>query len=90
MTCNYLIYMDGILPHSDDQKEVSVIDRYTTKGLADYVIEQRSHVNTFLDRIDALIDRERIEKVLGKRYRKTASTDTEGLPRTVPLSMPPG
>ena len=50
-------------------------DRFTTKGLADYFIEQRGHTNTFLDRIDALIDWKGIEKVLGKHYRKTASAD---------------
>lgn len=50
-------------------------DRFTAKGFADYVIEQRGHANTFLDRIDALIDWKRIEKVLIKNYRKVASAD---------------
>ncbi|WP_051409055.1 IS5/IS1182 family transposase [Syntrophorhabdus aromaticivorans] len=50
-------------------------DRFTTKGFADYIIEQRGHANTFLDRIDALIDWKRIDRVLGKHYRKTAGAD---------------
>ena len=57
-------------------------DRFTTKGLADYFIEQRGHVNTFLDRIDALIDWKRIDKVLLKSYRKVASAD--GRPAFLP------
>lgn len=44
-------------------------DRSTTKGFADYFIEQRGHTNTFLDRINALIDWNTIERVLGKHYR---------------------
>jgi len=52
-----------------------VTDRFTTKGFADYIIEQRGHANTFLDRIDALIDWKRIDRVLGKHYRKTAGAD---------------
>ena len=50
-------------------------DRFTTKGLADYFIDQRGHANTFLDRIDSLIDWKRIDKALLKRYRKVASAD---------------
>ena len=50
-------------------------DRFTTKGFADYFIEQRGHTNTFLDRIDVFIDWKKIERVLGKHYRKTASAD---------------
>ncbi len=50
-------------------------DRFTAKGFADYFIDQRGHNNTFLDRIDALIDWKRIEKVLLKHYRKVASAD---------------
>lgn len=50
-------------------------DRFITKGFADYFIEQRGHTNTFLDRIDALIDWKKIEKVLSKSYRKVASAD---------------
>lgn len=60
-------------------------DRFTTKGFADYFIEQRGHTNTFLDRIDTLIDWKRIEKVLRKNYRKTASA--EGRPAYHPLLM---
>jgi IS5 family transposase len=52
-----------------------VTDRFTTKGFADYLIEQRGHTNTFLDRIDALIDWKNIAKVLGKRYKKVAGAD---------------
>lgn len=50
-------------------------DRFTTKGLADYFIEQRGHANTFLDRIDSLIDWKRIDKELLKGYRKVAGAD---------------
>jgi transposase, IS5 family len=50
-------------------------DRFTTKGFADYVIEQRGHTNTFLDAINGLIDWNAIEKRLAKRYKKTASAD---------------
>ncbi len=39
-------------------------DRFTTKGFADYFIEQRGHTNTFLDRIDVFIDWKKIERVL--------------------------
>ncbi len=51
-------------------------DRFTTKGFADYFIEQRGHTNTFLDRIDVFIDwkedREGSWKALPE---KTASAD---------------
>lgn len=50
-------------------------DRFTTKGFADYAIEQRGRTNTFLDAIDKLIDWKAIEKRLVKRYKKTASAD---------------
>lgn len=50
-------------------------DRFTTKGFADYAIEQRGHTNTFLDAIDKLIDWNVIEKKLLKRYKKIASAD---------------
>jgi IS5 family transposase len=52
-----------------------VTDRFTTKGLADYFIDQRRHSNAFLERIDTLIDWKSIEKVLNRKYRKTASAD---------------
>jgi hypothetical protein len=38
------------MPHCHDKKEVSVTDGFTAKGFADYIIEQRGHANTFLDR----------------------------------------
>lgn len=50
-------------------------DKFTTKGLADYFIDQRRYTNQFLDKIDALIDWKDIEKVLNKKYRKVASAD---------------
>jgi IS5 family transposase len=50
-------------------------DKFTTKGFADYFIEQRRYTNQFLDKIDALIDWKDIEKVLNKKYRKVASAD---------------
>ena len=31
-------------------------DKFTGFGLADYCIEQKRHLNTFLDKIDKLID----------------------------------
>jgi transposase, IS5 family len=52
-----------------------VTDKFTTKGLADYFIDQRKVSNQFLDKIDALIDWKNVEKVLHKKYRKTASAD---------------
>jgi transposase, IS5 family len=33
-----------------------VTDKFTTKGLADYFIDQRRYTNQFLDKIDALIE----------------------------------
>ncbi len=50
-------------------------DQFTTKGFADYFIDQRRYTNRFLDKINELIDWESIEKVLNKKYRKTASAD---------------
>ena len=50
-------------------------DQFTTKGFADYFIDQRRYTNQFLDKIDALIDWKNVEKVLAKKYRKTASAD---------------
>lgn len=50
-------------------------DQFTTKGFADYFIDQRRYTNRFLDKIDALVDWKSIEKVLSKKYRKTASAD---------------
>lgn len=50
-------------------------DKFTTKGLADYFLDQRRLSNAFLDKIDVLIDWASIEKVLRKKYRKTASAD---------------
>lgn len=50
-------------------------DRFTTKGFADYAIEQKRRTNTFLDAINNLIDWKIIEKRLTKKYKKTASAD---------------
>jgi len=33
-------------------------DRFTGYGFADYFMEQKRHINTFLDKIDKLIDLE--------------------------------
>jgi len=52
-----------------------VTDQFTTKGFADYFIDQRRYTNQFLDKINELVDWESIEKVLNKKYRKTASAD---------------
>ncbi|MCX5815170.1 MAG: IS5 family transposase [Proteobacteria bacterium] len=50
-------------------------DKFITKGFADYIIESRGYHNTFLEKVDRLIDWESIEKVLKKKYKKTASAD---------------
>lgn len=50
-------------------------EQFTSKGFADYAIEQRGYSNTFLEKVDTLIEWDRIEKVLKKKYRKTASAD---------------
>lgn len=50
-------------------------DKFTTQGLADYSIDQRGYTNTFLDKIDRLIDWKNIEKVLNKKYKKGPSAD---------------
>lgn len=60
-------------------------DQFTTKGFADYFLDRRRLSNTFLDRIDALIEWKTIEKVLRRKYRKTASAD--GRPACPALSM---
>jgi IS5 family transposase len=62
-----------------------MIDKFTTKGFADYIIEQRRHQNTFLDRINQFIDFNEVEKILKKKYKKTASAD--GRPAYPPLPM---
>jgi hypothetical protein len=33
-------------------------DRFTGYGFVDYCIEQKRHINTFLDKIDKIIDLE--------------------------------
>ncbi len=45
-------------------------DKFTGYGFADYCIEQKRHVNTFLDKIDKLIDWKPIEKLLKQRYKR--------------------
>lgn len=60
-------------------------DKFTAKGFADYLVEMRGYTNTFLDKIDRLVDWTHIEKVLLKRYKKTASAD--GRPAYPPLPM---
>jgi IS5 family transposase len=62
-----------------------VTDKFTTLGFADYFIEQRKHVNTFLDKIDQFIDWKHVEKLLKKKYKKTMSAD--GRPAYPPLPM---
>jgi IS5 family transposase len=62
-----------------------VTDKFTTPGFADYFIEQRKHSNTFLDKISQFIDWKHIEKLLKKKYKKTASAD--GRPAYPPLPM---
>jgi len=60
-------------------------DRFTTKGFADYAIDQRRHTNAFLDGIDKLIDWTVIEKRLVKRYKKTASADGRSAYPALPM-----
>jgi len=52
-----------------------VTDKFTTKGFANYFIEQRGYTNTFLEKIDMLINWENIEKLINKKYKKVASAD---------------
>lgn len=54
-------------------------------GFADYLIEQRKHSNTFLDKMDQFIDWNHIGKLLKKKYKKTMSAD--GRPAYPPLPM---
>ncbi len=60
-------------------------DKFTGYGFADYCIEQKRHVNTFLDKIDKLIDWKPIEKLLKQRYKRLSSAD--GRPAYPPLPM---
>ena len=60
-------------------------DKFTTPSLADYFVEQRKHSNTFLDKIHQFIDFKEVEKLLKKKYKKTASAD--GRPAYPPLPM---
>ncbi len=43
-------------------------DRFTGYGFADYFMEQKRHINTFLDKIDKPID------FLRKGYRRVRSS----------------
>ena len=60
-------------------------EKSTPPSFADYFIAQRKHSNTFLDKIDMFIDWESIDKLLRKKYKKTASAD--GRPAYPPLPM---
>ena len=60
-------------------------EKSTPPSFADYFIEQRKHSNTFLDKINLLIDWKHIDKLLRKKYKKTASAD--GRPAYPPLPM---
>ena len=60
-------------------------EKCTPPSFADYFIAQRKHSNTFLDKIDMFIDWESIDKLLRKKYKKTASAD--GRPAYPPLPM---
>jgi IS5 family transposase len=62
-----------------------VTDKFTTPSFADYFVEQRKHSNTFLDKIHQFIDFKEVEKLLKKKYKKTASAD--GRPAYPPLPM---
>jgi len=60
-------------------------DKFTTKGFADYFIEQRGYADTFLEKIDTFIDWKNIESLLNKKYKKVESAD--GRPAYPPLPM---
>ena len=60
-------------------------DKFTGYGFADYFMEQKRHINTFLDKIDKLIDWKPIEKLLKQRYKRLSSAD--GRPAYPPLPM---
>ena len=60
-------------------------DKFTAPSFADYLVGQRQHSVTFLDKIDKLIDWKPIEKILRQKYRKTASAN--GRPAYPPLPM---
>jgi transposase, IS5 family len=62
-----------------------VTEKFTAKGFADYAIEQRGYMNTFLEKVEKLIDWKRIDVLLDRKYRKTASAD--GRPAYPPLPM---
>ena len=49
-------------------------EQFTTKGFADYVVEQRGYANSFLEMVERLIEWRHREEAL-KNYRKTASAD---------------
>ncbi len=50
-------------------------DKFTAFSFVDYFVEQKRHVNTFLDKINSLIDWKPIEKLLKQKYKKQASAD---------------
>lgn len=50
-------------------------EKFTILSFADYFIEERKHANAFLDKIGQFIDWSNIERLLRKKYKKTASAD---------------
>ena len=50
-------------------------DKFTSKGFADFFIEQRGYADTFLEKVDLLIDWKKIERLLNKKYKKVESAD---------------
>lgn len=60
-------------------------DKFTTKGFADYLVENRGYNNTFLEKVDLLIDWTGIEKMLFRKYKKGPAAD--GRPPYPPLPM---
>ena len=61
----------------------AMTDKFTTQGFADYILETRGAYNTFLDKINSIIDWRNIEKALRKKYTKKASAD--GRPAYLPF-----
>jgi IS5 family transposase len=59
----------------EPQGDLPMTDKFTLKGFADYFIEQRGYANTFLEKVDVLIDWKKIERLLNKKYKKVESAD---------------
>ena len=63
-------------------------EKFTTKGFADHTIEQRGYTNTFLEKIERLMDWKRISTLLNRKYTKTASADGRPAYPSLPVLKP--